>query len=65
MPFLNFCAIEINRAQRAIPLPATRPEYLMVRIRSIAAGAEAWKKRVDVFLRTTGELKVVGIEREE
>jgi hypothetical protein len=51
-------------ARRAIPLPAPRPEYLMVRIRSIAAGVEAWKKRVNVFLRTTGELKIVGIERE-
>ncbi len=49
---------------RAIPLLAARPEYLMVRIRSIAAGADAWKKAVDVFLRTTGELRIVGIERE-
>jgi len=50
---------------RAIPLPAARPEYLMVRIRSIASGAEAWKKAVDVFLRTTGELKIVGLQREQ
>jgi hypothetical protein len=36
----------------------------LVRIRSLAAGVEAWRKRVDVFVRTGGGLKIVGIERE-
>jgi hypothetical protein len=51
---------------RAIPLPAERPEYVMARIRSLGAGAdnEAWGKKVEVFLRTTGGLTVVGIDRE-
>jgi len=49
---------------RAIPLPASRPEYLMVRIRTVAPDSAAWKKAVDVFIRTTGEMKVVGIDRE-
>jgi hypothetical protein len=49
---------------RSIPLPAERPEYLMVRIRTRAPAADAWRKRVDVYLRTQGEPKVVGVERE-
>jgi hypothetical protein len=48
---------------RAVPLPAAPPEYLMVRIRTLAPAA-AWKKAVDVFLRMHGEPKVVGVERE-
>ena len=53
-------------AGRALPLPADRPEYLMVRIRSLGAGAgnQAWARRVDVFLRTSGGLSVVGVDRE-
>lgn len=49
---------------RSIPLPADRPEYLMVRIRTHAPAAEAWKKRVHVYLRMVGEPQVVGVERE-
>jgi len=51
-------------SHRAIPLPAARPEYLMVRVRTLASGAEAWKKAVDVFLRTRAQPMVVGVERE-
>jgi hypothetical protein len=36
----------------------------MARIRTLAPGAEAWKKAVDVFLRMSGEPRVVGVERE-
>ena len=49
---------------RSIPLPADRPEYLRVRIRTLAPGLDAWKKSVDVTLRTSGALRVVGVERE-
>jgi len=49
---------------RSIPLPADRAQYLMVRIRTLAPGAESWRKRVDVYLRTGGEPQVVGVERE-
>jgi len=49
---------------RSLPLPEARPGYLMARIRSFAAGAPAWQKRVDVILRTAGGPKPVGIERE-
>jgi hypothetical protein len=48
----------------SLPLPAERPEYLMVRVRTIAAGQPAWKKAVDVFVRTAGEGTVVGVDRE-
>jgi hypothetical protein len=53
-------------AGRAIPLPAERPEYLMVRIRSVGGGAAnaAWGKKVEVFLRNAGQLSVVGVDRE-
>ena len=49
---------------RSIPLPAAKPPHLKVRIRTFAPGVEAWKKAVDVFLRTGGEPTVVGVERE-
>ena len=45
-------------------LPATEGAFLMVRVRTLAAGLEAWKKAVDVFLRTVGRPSVVGVERE-
>jgi hypothetical protein len=48
----------------ALPMPAARPEYLLVRIRTLAPDAPPWRKRVDVFLRTSPDLQVVGIERE-
>jgi hypothetical protein len=48
---------------RVIPLPEARPAYLKVRIRTFAPGVEAWKKAVDVFLRTGGVPTVVGVER--
>ncbi len=51
-------------AERSIGLPAARPGYLMLRLRSNAAGLPAWKKRVDVYLRTSPALAVVGVERE-
>lgn len=53
-------------AGRALPLPAERPEYLMVRIRSVGGGAAnaAWGKKVEVFLRNAGQLSVVGVDRE-
>jgi len=49
---------------RAVPLPSAPPPHLMLRIRTHARGAEAWKKAVDVFVRTGGEPRVVGVERE-
>jgi hypothetical protein len=36
----------------------------MVRIRTHAPGSDAWKKRVDVFVRSAGEPHVVGVDRE-
>jgi len=50
--------------ERRVPLPAARPEYLMVRIRTVAPDALGWGKAVDVYLRGTGQPGVVGIERE-
>jgi hypothetical protein len=50
--------------ERAIPLPASEAAFLMVRVRTLAVGLEAWKKAVDVFLRTGGRPSVVGAERE-
>lgn len=47
-----------------LPLPTARPEYLLVRIRSLAPNAEAWRRSVDVFVRTSGAARIVGIERE-
>ena len=49
---------------RTLPLPDARPPFLMVRIRTLARGHDGWKKRVDVFVRTGDQLKVVGINRE-
>jgi hypothetical protein len=49
---------------RSIPLPAARPPHLKLRIRTFAPGVEAWKKAVDVFLRTGGVPTIVGVERE-
>ena len=49
---------------RSLPLPPERPEYLMVRVRTLAAGQPAWKKAVEVFVRTAGEPRVVGVDRE-
>ena len=54
----------LRATSRALPLPTERPEYLMARVRTIAAGQPAWKKAVQVYLRTTGEPTVVGIDRE-
>ena len=53
-------------AGRALPLPAQRAEYLMVRIRSVGADAAnaAWGKKVEVYLRNAGQLSVVGVDRE-
>ena len=50
--------------RRRLPLPAARPEYLMVRIRTLSAGDETWRRRVDVFVRTNGAPRVVGVDRE-
>ena len=49
---------------RSIPLPAARPEYLMVRIRTLAREVPAWRKAVDVYLRAGAAPTVVGVERE-
>jgi hypothetical protein len=49
---------------RAVPLPAPGPAYLMVRIRTVAPGAGAWRKAVDVYLSGTAPSRIVGIERE-
>ena len=55
----------VRRASaRSLPLPPERPEYLMVRVRTLAAGQPAWKKAVEVFVRTAGEPRVVGVDRE-
>jgi hypothetical protein len=49
---------------RRLPLPDARPEFLMLRIRTLAPGLPGWRKRVDVFLRTPGGPAVVGVDRE-
>jgi hypothetical protein len=46
------------------PLPGSRPEFLMLRVRTQAAGFPAWRKAVDVYLRTRPTLEVAGVERE-
>jgi hypothetical protein len=48
----------------SLTLPDERPEYLMVRVRTLAPGRPEWQKAVDVFVRTAGEGTVVGIDRE-
>lgn len=53
-----------HASERSLLLPSERPEYLMVRIRTLAAGQPAWRKTVDVFVRTSGGGNVVGIDRE-
>lgn len=50
-------------AGRAVPLPDERPEYLKLRLRGVAGAPPAWREPVDVFVRTTPVLEVVGIER--
>ena len=57
-------AAPARTTSRALPLPAERPEYLMARVRTLAAGQPGWRKKVDVFVRTIGAAQVVGIERE-
>jgi hypothetical protein len=49
--------------ERALPVPAERPDYLMARMRSVAPGLEAWGKPVDVYVRTGERAAVVGVER--
>lgn len=51
-------------ALRSAPLPSARPAFLLLRVRTNAAGLPAWKKKVDVYLRTSPTLQVVGVERE-
>jgi hypothetical protein len=48
----------------AVALPLARPEYLMVRLRTLSAAEAAWRKAVDVYLRSAGDAAVVGVERE-
>jgi hypothetical protein len=48
----------------AVALPSARPEYLMVRLRTLSAAEPAWRKAVDVYVRTAGDGTVVGVERE-
>jgi hypothetical protein len=55
---------EIQRASApSLPLPAAPVEYLLVRIRT-RSDEPAWRKKVDVYLRSEPALTVVGIERE-
>jgi hypothetical protein len=49
---------------RSLPLPAARPEYLMARVRTIASGVPAWTRRVDIYVRASPRLEVVGVDRE-
>lgn len=49
---------------RALPLPPEATEYVMVRIRTLAPGRPAWNQKVDVFVRTGDEPRIVGVERE-
>jgi hypothetical protein len=51
-------------SERALPLPALRPAYLMARIRTAAGRIAPWGRRVDVFVRTGDTPTVVGVERE-
>ena len=48
----------------AVPLPDGRPEYLMVRLRSVNPSEPGWRKAVEVYVRTAGDGSVVAIERE-
>ena len=53
----------VRSTSRTLPLPPERPAYLMVQIRTLAEGLEAWRQPVDVFLKTEGGPLVVGVER--
>ena len=50
--------------KRVRPEPTRASHDDHVRIRTHAPGADAWRKRVDVYLRTHCEPKVVGVEGE-
>jgi hypothetical protein len=56
--------VAVRATGRSLPLPAARPEYLMLRIRTHAPGFPAWGKRVDVYLRSGASLAIVGVDRE-
>jgi hypothetical protein len=49
---------------RAVPIPESESDFLMVRIRTICPGEPRWRSSVDVYLRMDGGPTVVGIERE-
>jgi hypothetical protein len=49
---------------RRVALPPARPEYLMLRLRTCAEGFPAWARRVDVYVRTSPSVDVVGLDRE-
>jgi hypothetical protein len=48
----------------SLPLPQDTSPYLVVRIRTLSADQEKWKKKVDVFIRNGSNKAVVGIKRE-
>jgi hypothetical protein len=49
---------------RAIPLPPSDAEFVMVRLRT-SSPVPAWRKSVDVYVRLAPSPMVVGIDREE
>lgn len=49
---------------RQLPIPRDAAEFLMVRIRTLSPQQQAWKKRVEVYLRNGKRRSVVGLERE-
>ena len=50
--------------RRQLPIPQEEAEFLMVRIQTLSPRHQAWKKRVEVFLRNGKHKSVVGLERE-
>jgi hypothetical protein len=49
---------------RAVPIPESKSDFLMVRIRTSCPGEPRWRLSVDVYLRMDEGPTVVGIERE-
>jgi hypothetical protein len=49
---------------RALPLPPSDAEFVMVRLRT-SSPVPAWRKSVDVYIRLAPSPMVVGIDREE
>ncbi len=47
----------------SVPIPRSEASYLMARLSSSCAGQPEWASAVEVYLKSAGDMNVVGIER--